>query len=210
QHPKTARFLAVKFAEHFVAVPAPPRLVDDLAEVYSRSEGDPKALLRAIVEHPDFWAAMESPRVASPLDFGLRFARATAPRHLHGQVNTLLNTSGMGLFDHETPDGYPEEDDAWVDSNGLIARWRLAQSVSWAARALTPEELRRWDANLSLDRWTENAVAHASFRLLGKPLSEASLRASVEYVRALEGEALWKRADELCVLLTRFPEANLR
>jgi uncharacterized protein (DUF1800 family) len=209
-HPMTAQFMAKKFAEHFVSVPAPADLVSELARVFEASGGDPKAMLRAIPQHTDFWTAMDTPRVTSPLDFGLRFARATAPKHLHSQVDTLLKSSGMGLFDHPTPDGYPEEDEAWIDSNGLLARWRLAQSVTWAARALAPEEVRRGDVGDSLASWSERAIDHAAFRLLGKRLSEESRLAAVDYAREIGEEPLWKRVDQLCVLLTRFPEANLR
>lgn len=209
-HPMTARFWARKLAEHFVAVPAPEALVEDLAECFLATGGDTRELLLHIAEHPSFWAAMDTPRVASPLDFGLRFGRATTPRHLHGQVDALLRSAGMGMFDHAAPDGYPEEDEAWIDSNGLLARWRLAQGVSWAARVLTPDPLRRSEHGDSFDEFSSRAIDHASFRLLGRLLGPDSMEAAVSYMREISEEPAWKRVEQMCVLLTRFPEANLR
>ena len=114
------------------------------------------------------------------------------------------------MFDHAAPDGYPEEDEAWIDSNGLLARWRLAQSASWAARVLTPEPLRRSVRGDSFDQFSSRAIDHASFRLLGRLLGPDSREAAVNYMRETSEEAAWKRVDQMCVLLTRFPEANLR
>ncbi|QDV05442.1 hypothetical protein Poly30_09390 [Planctomycetes bacterium Poly30] len=209
-HPMTARFWAHKLAEHFVGAPAPEALVEDLAERFLATGGDTRELLRCIAEHPAFWAAMGTGRVASPLDFGVRFARATTPRHLHGHVQTLMASAGMGLFDHEAPDGYPEDDEAWVDSNGLLARWRLAQNASWAARALVPEELRRAGRGDSQQEYSELAIDHASFRLLGRLLGPDSRAAALAYLAELGGDSAPKEIDQMCVLLTRFPEANLR
>ena len=209
-HPMTARFWANKLAEHFVSVPAPPALVDDLAQRFLSTGGDTEELLRCVVGHPDFWAAMDEPRISSPLDFGLRFGRATSPRNLHDTVHTMLGSAGMGLFDHASPDGYPEEDEAWVDSNGLLARWRLAQSVSWAARVLVPEELRRSDSGADDGDWCSQVIDHASFRLLGKLLGPESKSAGMEYLKEMSTSKAWERADQFCILITRFPEANLR
>ena len=209
-HPMTARFWANKLCEHFVSVPAPPALVDDLTQRFLSSGGDTQELLRCIARHPDFWAAMDEPRIASPLDFGLRFGRATAPRHMHDVVGTMLASAGMGLFDHAAPDGYPEEDEAWVDSNGLLARWRLAQSVPWAARVLVPEEVRRTDSGTSDEDWSSQVIDHASFRLLGRLLGPESKSAAMDFLGETSTSKAWVRADQLCVLLTRFPEANLR
>ncbi len=209
-HPRTARFWSTKIAEHFVAVPGPPALIEDLTNCFLSTGGDTRELLRLVIEHPDFWSALKTPRVASPLDYGLRFGRTTNPRHLHNPVDVLLKTAGMGLFDHPTPDGYPEENEAWVDSNGLLARWRMAQSVSWAASVLVPTELRRGRVGDGDERWRENVIDHASFRLLGRLLGPDSKEAARAYLQEIEEVPIWQRVDQLSILLTRFPEANLR
>ena len=44
RHPSTAKFIAAKFARHFVADDPPPALVARLADVFARTDGDLKAL----------------------------------------------------------------------------------------------------------------------------------------------------------------------
>ena len=44
RHPSTAKFIAGKFARHFVADDPPPALVARLADVFTRTDGDLKAL----------------------------------------------------------------------------------------------------------------------------------------------------------------------
>src|SRR6478672_10026580 len=49
RHPSTAKFVAGKFARHFVADDPPPALVARLADVFARTGGDLKALAMALV-----------------------------------------------------------------------------------------------------------------------------------------------------------------
>ena len=48
RHPSTAKFIAAKFARHFVADDPPPALVARLADVFSKTDGDLKALAMAL------------------------------------------------------------------------------------------------------------------------------------------------------------------
>ena len=110
----------------------PEQLVDDLTDVFLTNGGDMRQMLRAIASHPTFWESRESPRLAHPFNYAIRLMRMLrwdAP----WQVGDYLDRSGAGLFDRPTPDGYPEEDSAYADSNALIQRWSLAQSAKWPA-----------------------------------------------------------------------------
>jgi len=44
RHPSTAKFIAIKFARHFVADDPPPALVARLQETFRNTDGDLKAL----------------------------------------------------------------------------------------------------------------------------------------------------------------------
>lgn len=208
-HPKTARFWATKLAESYVQVPAPEPLVADLELAYHRSGGDPRELLRTLAGHPDFWGAMGTPRMATPFDFALRLGRATTPRHLHGSLDGYMKEAGMGLFDHAAPDGYPVEDAAYIDSNAMLSRWRVAQKFPWATRVLVPEEARRGFGD-GTEALHGRAIAHAAFALLGRTLGEESTRAAADFMGELMNEPAWKRVDQMTVLLTRLPEASIR
>ena len=117
---------AASLCEQYVSDPAPPKLVDDLAQIYLETGGDISSMLLAMSQHPDFWASPD--KVASPIDFAVRsarMARATNP----GPVNDLISGSGMAMFDRATPDGYPEDNGYNVNSNALLQRWRFAKAL---------------------------------------------------------------------------------
>lgn len=58
-HPKTAAHLCDKLWRWFAANPAKPETTKRLIDAWTRSDGEIKAVLRAIVEAPQFWEAQE-------------------------------------------------------------------------------------------------------------------------------------------------------
>jgi len=205
-HPNTADYVCRKLAEHYVSVPAPDDLVDELAYVFASTGGDLHEVLLALAEHPRFWDA--APRVATPIDYGLRLVRAIDNPAAIWSLGSFLNRSGMGIYDRATPDGYPEEDTAWTDSNVTGQRWRLGAEVPWAIRALVPDGMRR-DRGGDPARWRQRIVDVAAIRLTGRLLGPASNEAALAYLKDVEGEP-WAKIDRLAVLVTRLPEASLR
>src|SRR5438034_8549481 len=53
-HPATAKFIATKLARHFVSDDPPPALVDRVAQVFLKSNGDIRQTLSAIFFSPEF------------------------------------------------------------------------------------------------------------------------------------------------------------
>jgi len=207
-HPSTARFIARKLGEHYVAVPAPQQLVDDLATVFTESGGELRAVLLALAEHSAFWDADLPERVTSPFDYGVRLARTTGRPEIEWAVGSYLDRSGMGVYDRATPDGWPEEDEAWVDTNGLTQRWSLVQQVSWAVGDLVPGAMRNPPAG-DVERWRQEVIDTAALGLTGWTLGETSNSAALEFLRTAEGKP-WERASQTAVLIARLPEANLK
>jgi uncharacterized protein (DUF1800 family) len=56
RHPSTARFVARKFARHFIADQPPAVAVDRLADVFRDSDGDLGELTRATIDMAEAWA----------------------------------------------------------------------------------------------------------------------------------------------------------
>ncbi|MFT4538731.1 MAG: hypothetical protein ACI841_000888 [Planctomycetota bacterium] len=206
--PETARHIARKLAEHYVCSPAPTQLVEDLSAVYLESGGDFRRILAALAEHPTFWSESEEPRLTSPLDYGLRVARTIGFPQVDGSMCTFLNNSGMGLFDRATPDGYPDEDEAWADTNGLLQRWRWVQNIPWAVRALVPRHVRQYSGGDPAE-WRQRVVDVAAVRLTGGLLGESSNEAALSFLADQEGNTS-QRVDSLTLLMCRLPEASLK
>ena len=75
--PATAKFIATKFARHFVADDPPPALVARLQDVFTKSDGDLKALAMALVDSDEAWQAPLT-KVRSPYEFLVATGRLLA------------------------------------------------------------------------------------------------------------------------------------
>src|SRR5579872_5435880 len=60
RNPSTAKFIATKFARHFVADDPPPALVARLQEVFGKTDGDLLALATALVDSDEAWQAPQT------------------------------------------------------------------------------------------------------------------------------------------------------
>lgn len=204
-HPATARFVSTKLIEHYVDAPAPPFMVDDLAEVFRETGGDFGAMLVHLVDSGAIFEAPE--RFAPPLDWAVRFSRTTN-RDQPWQVMNFLNSSGAGLFDRATPDGYPAEDEAYGGANAMTQRWRTVDSLWWAIVGFVPWPYQA-DRQSSEADYAMRAADFMAIGLTGRSLSAASSEAVVEFFTALEGS----RRDRLRPLATfvgRLPEVQIR
>ncbi len=207
-HPSTANYICHKLVEHYVGVPAAPALVADLSAVFTETGGDLREVLLAMAKHEAFRAS--NPRVARPLDHAIRLSRAV--RHESaGQVQAYLNRSALGLFDKDTPDGYPEEDEAYTDSNVTLQRWRLAADMDYRLLSAVPEPLRTPPGDEEdLPAWRQAVVDAAAMRLLGRPLGEASSKAVVRLMEDNAGTSAGELVRSVASLVAQMPEATLR
>jgi hypothetical protein len=206
-HPSTARHVARKLAEHYVSAPPPEALVDDLAGVFAASGGDMRAVLIALAEHPLLMDPELPPRAMSPMRFGFRVARVSENGAAHWAVHNYLNRAGQGCFDRSTPDGYPQDDDAWTDTNVMLQRWTLPRDVPWAVSSLVPQPLRSGAAG-DVEAWRQRVVDVLAWRLTGALLGEASNRAALAFFETLE-QPTWEQVNQVAVLVAQLPEAGM-
>ena len=142
RHPSTAKFIAGKFARHFVADDPPPSLVMRLADVFSKTDGDLKALAIALVDSDESWKAPLT-KMRSPYEFLIAAGRLLAQipndpgRYLGG-----LNTLGQPLWSPAGPNGFPDTSAAWASPEGIKLRLDIsAQIASRLADGVDPRDL---------------------------------------------------------------------
>jgi hypothetical protein len=205
-HPATARFISRKLAEHYVSVPAPDSLVQKLTDRFLGTGGDMAALLMTIAESPEFWEAANRPKIATPLDYSLRLARLCGSGSV-GTVRDFLRRSGMGLFERATPDGYPEEDAAYVDSNALLQRWRFTLAMGGSLRKFLPSGFSAGQNSGESD-WSRS-LDLASLRLTGHLLPVRSREAALQYLKQISPPEN-ERAKVITTLVAQLPTASLR
>jgi uncharacterized protein (DUF1800 family) len=123
-HPSTAHFIASKLARRFVSDDPPDALVERVAAVYLRTQGDIRGMLREIFESPELWSrrALKA-KMRSPLELV-----AASIRSLGAQVDEPWQLAravariGQPLYAAQPPTGYPDTQSGWASSGALLAR----------------------------------------------------------------------------------------
>src|SRR4029077_9628333 len=77
RHPSTAKFIATKFARHFVADDPPPALVARLRDVFQKSDGDLRVLTSTLLDSDEAWQAPLT-KLRSPYEFVVASGRLLA------------------------------------------------------------------------------------------------------------------------------------
>ena len=204
-HPSTARHVARKLSECYVASPAPDDLVDDLTRVFLEEGGDMRAVLLALGRHPRMFEAL--PKTADPLDWAIRLSRTTGAYELDWAIDGFLVRSGMEFFGRSTPDGYPDGDADWADTNGLLQRWSLLKQVSWAPASVLPGPMHRQGGDPAA--WRQRMVDVAALRLTGSLLEGDSNQAALAHLEETEGQP-WQRAAAVASFVIGLPESCTR
>jgi uncharacterized protein (DUF1800 family) len=132
RHPSTARFITTKLARHFVSDEPPKSVVDRCAAVFTKTEGDIRRTVGCIVTGPEFFSrAAYRAKVKTPFQVvasALRSVRAepdATPRA--AQSVTQL---GQPIFGRQTPDGWPDRADAWMNTGAILGRINFGQMLA--------------------------------------------------------------------------------
>ena len=138
RHPATAQHIAMKLAVHFLSDTPPEEAVAAMTAAYVTSDGDLMAVYEALLSHSAAWAP-ETVNMRPPLEYvstalrmlGLPATRFDGMRPRDLQVLFLQPMAVMGqqVGRPGGPDGWPEEDTAWISPQGVAAR------LEWAMQA---------------------------------------------------------------------------
>jgi uncharacterized protein (DUF1800 family) len=128
-HPKTAAHLATKLARHFVADDPPPRLVERLADVYLRSDGELFPVYRALVDSSDSWREPLA-KFKTPHDFAISTYRLldVVPEKLQ-PVTAFLTQAGQRPYAPGSPAGWPDAAASWNGGDALLKRIEFAAAA---------------------------------------------------------------------------------
>ena len=125
----TARHVSYELAQYFVADDPPTALVDRLAQRFSATNGDIRAVLETLFKSPEFrGSANVGTQFKTPYQYVISVMRAGGITV--NNVRPLLaamNRMGMPLYGCQSPDGYKSTRDVWLNPDAL------AQRISFAA-----------------------------------------------------------------------------
>jgi uncharacterized protein (DUF1800 family) len=165
RHPSTAKFIATKFARHFVADEPPPALVARLQEVFRKSDGDLGLLAMTLLDSDEAWQTPPT-KIRSPYEYLVATGRLLGQipdepsRYLGG-----LNQLGQPLWSPGGPNGFPDTNAAWAAPEGMKLRLEIAAQVaSHLADNVDPRNLLELVAADAASSETRHTVERAESR----------------------------------------------
>ena len=138
RHPATARFVSRKLAVYFVADEPPASLVERMAQAFQSSDGDIAATLRAMFRSPEFAESLGR-KFKDPMHYvvsAVRLAYDERPILNATPVINWLNRLGEGLYNRETPDGYPLTQAGWASPGQMTTRFEVARAIGTGSAGL--------------------------------------------------------------------------
>jgi uncharacterized protein (DUF1800 family) len=133
--PATARFIAGKFAVHFISDTPPPASVAKLEQVFRDTGGDLKALAMTVVEDPAAWTPGPG-KMRAPVDFVTASYRLLAlPQGPNAQRQTQAAMQAcrmMGQFPMAAPSpkGWSDQSGDWSGPDAVLSRIAFARQLA--------------------------------------------------------------------------------
>jgi len=131
RHPGTAQHLSYQLAQYFVTDDPPKPLVERMALRYLETDGDIREVLAAIFASAEFWdRRYYATKFKSPYEYVVSSVRAaniavSNYRPLYGTMQLL----GMPLYGCQTPNGYSNTRDAWLNPDAMMTRLSFATAL---------------------------------------------------------------------------------
>lgn len=131
-HPSTAKFISRKLATRFVNDNPSPQLVDKMAGAFTRTDGDIKQVLIAMVCAPEFWSkeALRE-KTKSPFELAISAVRSlnaeiTQPYQLYAWINKM----GQRMYYYQAPTGFPDRGQYWINTGSLLNRMNFGLALA--------------------------------------------------------------------------------
>ncbi len=176
RHRATARFIALKLARHYIADAPPPAAVQRIARAFQDSDGDIAVTMGALVDCPEVWAAPFA-KYKRPEEYAVSVARALGLQGLNSAAAAqAILAMGQRIYAPPGPDGWADEESAWLSADLIWKRIEFAQGVAQRmARAdVSPLDLGEAVLGPLMSGPTRQAVARADSPAQGLTLLFAS------------------------------------
>jgi len=138
KHPATAKHITYELAQYFVADHPPKALVDRLAQRYLATDGNIREVLVTLFRSPEFNDSKYfNVKFKTPYQYVVSAYRAMGLSIDNAQrVQNTLQQLGMPIYGCQTPDGYKNTQDAWLNPDAMTRRLSFATQLAqghWVA-----------------------------------------------------------------------------
>ena len=169
-HPATAQRIAARLATFFVADQPSKALTDALARTFTQTGGDLHAVMKSLIESPEFWDSRNT-LFKTPMDFACSsLAAAGTVKEDAGrnqnlrQATGFLAQAGQPLHGWQTPDGYKTDATTWLAPEALTRRADYAFGI--AGRIDEPTYLQNFYSAATRERIARETAANMRTGLL--------------------------------------------
>jgi len=127
--PATAHRVSYELAQYFVADDPSPELVDLLAQRFLATDGNIRSVLETLFMSQEFRAHIGE-KLKTPYQYVISVVRAAGL-----EVNNVrpllaaMNRMGMPLYGCQSPDGYKNTEDVWLNPDALAQRISFASGI---------------------------------------------------------------------------------
>ena len=132
RHPSTAKYIATKLARRFISDKPPQSVVDRAAQVFMRTDGDIREVVRTIITSNEFYSQQAyRSKVKSPFEVVV-----SAMRAMNAQPDSTPRTAqmiaylGQPIYGHQAPNGWPETGDAWMNTGAILNRINFGMAAA--------------------------------------------------------------------------------
>ncbi|MFZ1059426.1 MAG: DUF1800 domain-containing protein [Candidatus Rokuibacteriota bacterium] len=218
RQPSTAKFIATKLARRFIADEPPPALADRVADTFTRTDGDIRAMLVTIITSAEFFAAdTYRAKIKKPFELVASAVRAVGGTTSGSPaLSRAVAQIGEPLYAFQPPTGYPDIAEAWVNTGALLNRMNFALGLTEGRFAGTRPDLGRLvagadprDPKALLDRLLagllHNQVTPDTRDVLLKQLSDPEILRATSDDRTLNPDV-----EKIAALVLGSPEFQRR
>ena len=169
RQPATAHRVSERLAAFFVADKPPADLVKRLETVFLASQGDMRAVMRALVASPEFWDTGNE-LFKTPMDFACSALTASGgakDRQSIAQALGFVAQAGQPVHGWQTPDGYKTDAATWLAPEALTRRADFAMGLG--QRIAEPVYLNAFLSSATRQRIAREPVSLRSGLTLASP-----------------------------------------
>jgi uncharacterized protein (DUF1800 family) len=138
RNPATAHHVSLQLATYFLGDAPPDSVVDRMADTFRRSDGDIAQVLSTLFHSREFDASLGQ-KFKDPAHYAISAVRLAYDDRVilnTGPIQGWLNRMAEGLYNHETPDGYPMVAAAWDGPGQLAVRFEIARQIGSGSAGL--------------------------------------------------------------------------
>lgn len=128
----TAKFIATKLVRHFVSDNPPASLIDRVAATFIKTDGDIREVLRTIFFSPEFNSAdAYRAKIKRPFELTISAIRTLGGETTGGPaLQQWITRMGEPLYGFQTPNGYSDLAESWVNTGGLLERLNFGLTLA--------------------------------------------------------------------------------